>query len=128
MALIWLISNFELEALNYLEHYGLIRENGAPIDYRHSWDNSTMFTSWFFIEIGRQADHHDRGETHFWELDEVGAPNCGNGYFTLFALALFPPLFHKYMEKQLAKWDAEEASEGELKIAKEMNAIAGYSQ
>ena len=32
-----------------------------------------MFTSWFFIEIGRQgSDHHDRGETHFWELDEVG--------------------------------------------------------
>ena len=45
-----------------------------------------MFTSWFFIEIGRQGDqYHDRGiETHFWELDEVGLPNCGNGYFTLF--------------------------------------------
>ena len=40
---------------------------------------------------------------------------------------LFPPLFHKYMEKQLEKWDNEEASEGELKIAKEMNAIAGYN-
>ena len=127
MALIWLISNFELEALNYLEHYGLIRETGSPIDYRHSWDNSTLFTSWFFIEIGRQADHHDRGETHFWELDEVGAPNCGNGYFTLFAMALIPPLFHKYMNEQLAKWDEEEASEGELKIASEMNKIAGYT-
>ncbi len=126
MALIWLISNFELEALNYLEHYGLIREKGSPIDYRHSWDNSTLFTSWFFIEIGRQADHHDRGETHFWELDEVGAPNSGSGYFTLFALALFPPMFHKLMEKHLAKWDKNEASEGELKIAREMNEIAGY--
>jgi len=127
MAMIWLISNFELEALNYLEHYGLIRETGSPIDYRHSWDNSTLFTSWFFIEIGRQADHHDRGETHFWELDEVGAPNCGNGYFTLFAMALIPPLFHKYMNEQLAKWDNEEASEGERKIAGEMNKIAGYT-
>ena len=48
--------------------------------------------------------------------------------FTLFALALIPPLFHRYMEKQLAKWDNEEASEGELKIAEEMNSIAGYSQ
>ena len=128
LATIWGISNFELEALNYLEHYGLIRVKDQPIDYRHNWDNSTAFTAWFFIEIGRQADHHDRGETHFWELDEVGAPNCGNGYFTLFALALIPPLFHKYMEQQLEKWDNEEASEGELKIAKEMNAIAGYSQ
>ena len=40
LAGVWLISNFELEVLNYLEHYGLIREKGQPIDYRHSWDNS----------------------------------------------------------------------------------------
>ena len=45
MFLVWTISNFELEALNYMEHYGLIREKGQPIDYRHSWDNSNLFTS-----------------------------------------------------------------------------------
>ena len=77
LATIWGISNFELEALNYLEHYGLIRVKDQPIDYRHNWDNSTCFTAWFFIEIGRQADHHDRGETHFWELENVGCPNTG---------------------------------------------------
>ena len=127
LATMWLISNFELEALNYLEHYGLIREKGQPIDYRHSWDNNTAFTSWFFIEIGRQADHHDRGETHFWELDEVGAPNCGRGYFSLFALALIPKVWHRYIGEQLNKWDREMASEGELKIASKLNAAAGYS-
>ena len=127
MLLIWLISNFELEALNYLEHYGLIREKGQPIDYRHNWDNSTAFTSWFFIEIGRQADHHDRGETHFWELDDVGAPNTGMGYFTIFAIALFPPLFHSLMKKELKKWDDERASEGELAIARRINKVAGYA-
>lgn len=127
LAVMWTISNFELEALNYLEHYGLIREKGQPIDYRHSWDNSTAFTSWFFIEIGRQADHHDRGETHYWELDEVGAPDCGRGYFTLFALAIMPAVWHKFISKRLAEWDDEMASEGELKIAQEMNKLAGYA-
>jgi alkane 1-monooxygenase len=121
---LWLVANFELEALNYLEHYGLIREKGQPIDYRHSWDNNTAFTSWFFIEIGRQADHHDRGETHFWELDDVGAPNCGRGYFSLFALTLIPSIWHKYMGEQLDKWDKEMANEGELKIAEEFKAAA----
>ena len=124
---VWLISNFELEALNFLEHYGLIREKGQPIDYRHSWDNSTAFTSWFFIEIGRQGDHHDRGETHFWELDEVGSPNPGYGYFTMFALALIPPVYAAYMRKKLKQWDEEMASEGELKVANQMNRIAGWS-
>ena len=126
MTLVWVIANFELEALNYMEHYGLIREKGEPIDYRHSWDNDTAFTSWFFIEIGRQADHHDRGETHFWELDDVGAPNTGLGYFSLFALALVPPLFHAFMKPKLLAWDRELASDGERRIAAQMNRIAGY--
>ncbi|MEJ2036783.1 MAG: fatty acid desaturase [Maritimibacter sp.] len=72
MLVVWVISNFELEALNYMEHYGLIRVKDEPIEYRHSWDNDNAFTSWAFIEIGRQADHHDRGETHFWELSSDG--------------------------------------------------------
>lgn len=125
--LIWTISNFELEALNYMEHYGLIRVKGQPIDYRHSWDNDSMFTSWFFIEIGRQADHHDRGETHFWELDDVGAPNPGYGYFTEFVIALIPPLWHSVYKKKLADWDKQFASEQELEIAKRINHQAGYN-
>ncbi len=126
MFLVWTVSNFELEALNYMEHYGLIREKGQPIDYRHSWDNDNMFTSWFFIEIGRQGDHHDRGETHFWELDEVGSPNPGWGYFTEFTIALIPPLWHSVYKKKLATWDRDFASEGELAIARKVNAQANY--
>ncbi len=126
MFLIWTVSNFELEALNYMEHYGLIREKGQPIDYRHSWDNDNMFTSWFFIEIGRQGDHHDRGETHFWELDEVGSPNPGWGYFTEFTMALIPPLWHSVYKRKLATWDRDFASEGERAIARRINAQANY--
>ena len=120
LAAMWVISNFELEALNYLEHYGLIRVKNQPIDYRHNWDNATLFTSWFFIEIGRQADHHDRGETHFWELDDVGAPNTGVGYFTLFTIALVPPLFRMFMKKHLDNWDKNYATKEEVEIAKQL--------
>jgi len=49
MLVIWVISSFELEALNYMEHYGLIRVKDQPIEYRHSWDNDNVFTSWAFI-------------------------------------------------------------------------------
>ena len=127
MFLVWAISNFELEALNYMEHYGLIREKGQPIDYRHSWDNSNLFSAWFFIEIGRQGDHHDRGETHFWELDEVGSPDGQWGYFTEFVVALIPPLYHSVMKKKLATWDRDFATEGERQIAAKINDQAGYA-
>ena len=128
---VWILSNFELEALNYMEHYGLIRVKGQPIEYRHSWDNDNALTSWAFIEIGRQADHHDRGETHFWELSNVGgspngSPNAGMGYYTEFVLCLVPPLWHSRMRKRLAVWDRDFATPEERKVAAEINRKVGY--
>jgi len=123
----WVISAFELEVLNYLEHYGLIREKGQPIDYHHSWDVAeSPFTQWGFIEIGRQADHHDRGETHFWELEDCGAPDTHYGYYAMFALLLVPPLWERFIKPRLAEWDETRASEGERKIAAKMNYNAGW--
>ena len=123
----WVIAAFELEVLNYLEHYGLIREKGQPIDYRHSWDvGNSPFTQWGFIEIGRQADHHDRGETHFWELEDCDAPDTGLGYYAMLALILIPPLWEKFIKPHLAEWDEQRASEGERKVAAKMNYNAGW--
>lgn len=131
MLVVWVISNFELEALNYMEHYGLIRVKGEPIEYRHSWDNDNLFSGWAFIEIGRQADHHDRGETHFWELTQVGgppsgAPNARMGYYHELLFALIPPLWHAQMRKKLAIWDRDFASPEERKLAAEINRKVGY--
>jgi hypothetical protein len=113
---VWVIANFLLEALNFMGHYGLIRKDG-PIEHRHSWDNDSVFTSWFFIEIGRQCDHHVRGETYFWELDDVEGPNYGIGYFSLFVITLIPPLFRVYVQKHLENWDEKYASAEEKLIA-----------
>ena len=113
LIVVWAISNFLLEALNFMGHYGLIREKGKPVEHRHSWDNDNLFTSWFFIEIGRQGDHHVRGETYFWELDDVDAPNYGIGYFSLFVLTLIPPIFRKYTQNLLDDWDKNKASAAE---------------
>jgi alkane 1-monooxygenase len=120
LATVWILSNFLLEALNFMGHYGLIRKDGA-VEHRHSWDNDSVFTSWFFIEIGRQCDHHVRGETYFWELDDVGGPNYGIGYFSLFVLTLYPPLFRKFVQKHLDNWDINYATEEERSIANKFN-------
>ena len=120
LLVVWVISNFLLEALNFMGHYGLIREHGKPVEHRHSWDNDNLFTSWFFIEIGRQGDHHVRGETYFWELDDVDAPNYGIGYFSLFVLTLIPPLFRSFTKKLLEDWDQNKATEAERKIASQI--------
>ena len=101
----------------------MIRKSGEPVEHRHSWDNDNVFTSWFFIEIGRQGDHHVRGETYFWELDDVGAPNYGIGYFSLFVLTLIPPLFRKFVKNLLDDWDERHASEEEVSIVHKFKAL-----
>ncbi len=120
---VWAISNFLLEALNFMGHYGLIRQEGHPVEHRHSWDNDNVFTSWFFIEIGRQGDHHVRGETYFWELDDVGAPNYGIGYFSLFVLTLVPFLFRKFVKRLLEDWDENHATDEERLVADKFKSI-----
>ena len=124
LIVIWAISNFLLEALNFMGHYGLIREKGKPVEHRHSWDNDNLFTSWFFIEIGRQGDHHVRGETYFWELDDVDAPNYGIGYFSLFVLTLFPPVFRRFTQKLLDDWDENKATVAEKEIANQFKNLS----
>jgi alkane 1-monooxygenase len=124
---VWAISNFELEVLNYLEHYGLIREPDQPIEPRHSWDNTTLLTSAAFIQIGLQGDHHVRGETRFWYLEPVGAPNYGWGYYTLLVVSMIPPWWHAFMKKKLAVWDRDFATPGERAIAEEQNRNSGYA-
>ena len=116
LLIVWSLSNFLLEALNFMGHYGLIRKEG-DVEHRHSWDNDSVFTSWFFIEIGRQCDHHVRGETYFWELDDVGGPNYGIGYFSLFVLTLVPSLFRSFVKIHLDHWDLNYATDEEREIA-----------
>jgi len=116
LLIVWTLSNFLLEALNFMGHYGLIRKEG-DVEHRHSWDNDSVFTSWFFIEIGRQCDHHVRGETYFWELDDVGGPNYGIGYFSLFVLTLVPSLFRSFVKIHLDHWDLNYATDEEREIA-----------
>ena len=116
--------NFLLFALNFICHYLIILEKGKPVEHRHSWDNDNLFTSWFFIEIGRQGDHHVRGETYFWELDDVDAPNYGIGYFSLFVLTLIPSVFRKYTQNLLDDWDKNKASDAERKIAKQFKKLS----
>jgi len=122
LIVVWSLSNFLLEALNFMGHYGLIRKEGE-VEHRHSWDNDSVFTSWFFIEIGRQCDHHVRGETYFWELDDVGGPNYGIGYFSLFVLTLVPSLFRSFVKKHLDHWDLHYATDEEREIAKKIRSI-----
>ena len=52
-----------LEAVNYIEHYGLVRKEIAPNKYErvnplHSWNSNYMVSNFLLFQLQRHSDHH----------------------------------------------------------------------
>lgn len=95
-----------LEAVNYIEHYGLLRRELSPGVYErvtpmHSWNASWPFSNWILFGLQRHADHHASAGRRYQILRHLdGAPQLPAGYPTLIPLALFPPLWRLVMDKR----------------------------
>ena len=55
---------FYLEAINYLEHYGLLRKkltNGEyeKVTIKHSWNAPHRFSNYLLFKLQRHSDHHE---------------------------------------------------------------------
>ena len=61
---------YQLEAVNYVEHYGLTRKylgNGKfeRVQTHHSWNASHKVSNWMLINLQRHSDHHFRPDRRF---------------------------------------------------------------
>lgn len=103
LAGIGLVAIFQLEVINYIEHYGLVRaklENGRfeRVAAKHSWDDDHRLTNWLLYNLPRHADHHLRpGERYQVLTVPEGVPKLPWGYTTAFTVALIPPLWFRIM-------------------------------
>jgi alkane 1-monooxygenase len=101
------IAIFGLEAINYLEHYGLAREKGPDGRYervrpKHSWNSSHIVTNVNLFNLGRHSDHHALSNRPFYRLRHYdGVPQLPYGYAGTFVLALVPPLWFRVMDREL---------------------------
>lgn len=103
-----------LEALNYMEHYGLVRVPGTPIEPRHSWDSLSAFSHAVLFNLPWHADHHHRPGVQFPELrPSPASPKLGAGYLATLPLVLVPPLWRRVIAPRLAAWDRELATDAE---------------
>ena len=119
--LIAFLSKASLETINYVEHYGLVRERGKPVRMRHSWNSNHFFSSIYLYNVTRHSDHHRNPNLKFWELSPVDkdAPMLPYGYLTMLYLAAFTPyLYKKIMKKELDNWDQNYANDFERKLVK----------
>jgi alkane 1-monooxygenase len=103
-----------LEAVNYLEHYGLRRQtqpNGRyeRVDPRHSWNNNHVVTNLFLYQLQRHSDHHANPTRRYQALRHFEqSPQLPSGYATMIVLCYFPPLWRRVMDKRvLAHYDGD---------------------
>ena len=91
-----LIAVFLLEYTNYIEHYGLERNENDRVNATHSWQSDYLLSRFALIELSRHADHHFYASKPFYTLKSYGeSPVLPSGYFGSFYTALIPQLWFK---------------------------------
>lgn len=111
-----------LEIVNYMEHYGIVRNPTTPVQPRHSWNTNRRVSSWTMFNLTRHSHHHAQGETPYHELRPLpDAPLMINGYLTTIVVALIPPLWHRLMTPKLLAWDRDFATDEERQLAARAN-------
>ncbi|MFI5837890.1 alkane 1-monooxygenase [Micromonospora sp. NPDC051300] len=96
-----------LEAVNYLEHYGLARQRTAAgryekVDPRHSWNSDRTVTNVFLFQLQRHSDHHANPLRRYQTLRSFDAsPQLPAGYATMVVAALVPPLWRRLMDHRV---------------------------
>jgi alkane 1-monooxygenase len=96
-----------LEVVNYLEHYGLLRQRGADGRHErclpaHSWNSNRIVSNVFLYHLQRHSDHHAHPTRRYQALRSFDeAPNLPSGYATMILVALIPPLWRGVMDKRV---------------------------
>ena len=96
-----------LETVNYLEHYGLLRQKKDNGRYErcapeHSGNSDHIVTNIFLYHLQRHSDHHANPTRRYQILRSMeGAPNLPSGYASMISLAYFPPIWRKVMDHRV---------------------------
>jgi alkane 1-monooxygenase len=96
-----------LEVVNYLEHYGLLRQREASGRYeranpQHSWNANNMASNVFLYHLQRHSDHHANPVRRYQALRHFDeSPQLPSGYATMIVLAYLTPLWRKVMDRRL---------------------------
>lgn len=109
-----LVAIWQLELVNYVEHYGLTRRHLGAGKYehvlpRHSWNAAHKASNWLLINLQRHSDHHFKPDRRYPLLQtypEDQAPQLPFGYPVMTLAAMVPPLWKRIMNPRVKAWRA----------------------
>jgi len=103
---------FQLELVNYIEHYGLTRRRGEdgryePVRPHHAWNATERASNWYLLNLQRHSDHHVKPARPYPLLQTYAAddaPLLPAGYPVMTLVALVPPLWRRVMNHRVRDW------------------------
>ncbi|KZY31649.1 alkane 1-monooxygenase [Roseovarius sp. HI0049] len=106
------IAVWQLELVNYVEHYGLTRKHLGEGRYehvkpQHSWNAAHKASNWLLINLQRHSDHHCKPDRRFPLLQTYGideAPQLPYGYPVMTMAAMIPPVWRRVMNPRVRQW------------------------
>jgi alkane 1-monooxygenase len=96
-----------LEVVNYLEHYGLLRQKADDGRYErtraeHSWNSNNVASNVLLYHLQRHSDHHANPIRRYQALRHVDdAPQLPTGYAGMIVLAVIPPVWRRVMDHRV---------------------------
>ncbi len=97
-----------LEVVNYLEHYGLLRQKREDGRYertepRHSWNSNNVSSNVLLYHLQRHSDHHANPLRRYQALRHFDeAPELPSGYATMILMAYFTPVWRRVMDPKVS--------------------------
>ncbi|MDP2227196.1 MAG: fatty acid desaturase [Moraxellaceae bacterium] len=97
-----------LEVINYIEHYGLLRQKGPDGRFvrcspEHSWNSNHIVTNLVLYQLQRHSDHHAHPTRSFQALRHFeDSPQLPSGYASMLIPAYIPWLWFRQMDPRVS--------------------------
>nr|WP_084215945.1 alkane 1-monooxygenase [Pseudonocardia spinosispora] len=124
---IWL-----LETINYLEHYGMLRQQTASGRYErvnpsHSWNSNNLGTNVLLYHLQRHSDHHANPTRRYQALrDFAESPVLPTGYAGMIVLTWVPAIWRSVMDKRVVAHFDGDLTKANLQPSKRDRILARY--
>ncbi|HEY5815054.1 MAG TPA: alkane 1-monooxygenase [Solirubrobacterales bacterium] len=121
-----------LEVVNYLEHYGLLRQKKEDGRYerclpQHSWNSNNVASNVLLYHLQRHSDHHANPTRRYQALRHVEeAPQLPTGYAGMIVLAWIPPIWRRVMDRRLLEHYGGDLSRANIQPRARRRVLARY--
>ena len=121
-----------LEVVNYIEHYGLLRQKLPTGRYErclpeHSWNADNIASNVVLYNLQRHSDHHANPLRRYQVLRHFDeAPQLPSGYAGMLTLAIVPPLWRRVMDHRVVEHYDGDVLRANLHPPKRQRILARY--